>query len=341
MKAPLTILAFGIAMSVCAQDSDSSRFYFNKAMEEKAAGRYLVATQLFTKSIQFDKKNTDTYLQNGYTMLAMKKTDQAKENFSKAYELNPTGKTAITELMSLYFNYRQFANAIDFAQKCPDCGNSQRILGMSYYQQEDYANAEKYLVKALEKNPNDIEATYTMGRNYLDMEEYKKAVPYYNKAVKMDETKNVWMYELGLLYYNLGDYKNALTFFEDAATHGYNKTNDFIENMGYASLYSGEFDKGENLLLDIWKRKPGNKDILRDMSEILYQQKQYDRSLSYCQKLMEIDTKDGKALYQAGLCFQKKGEKDRGQQMCDKAIEMDPSLESLRRKKEMPGGGGL
>jgi hypothetical protein len=38
-----------------------------------------------------------------------------------------------------------------------------------------------------------------------------------------------------------------------------------------------------------------------------------------------------------GMSFQKKGEKDRGQQMCDKAIEIDPSLASLRRKKEIPG----
>jgi tetratricopeptide (TPR) repeat protein len=76
---------------------------------------------------------------------------------------------------------------------------------------------------------------------------------------------------------------------------------------------------------------------MRDMAEIFYEKQQFDKSLEYCQKLMELDAKDGKALYQAGLCFQKKGQKDRGQQMCDKAIEMDPSLASLRKKKEMPG----
>ena len=339
MKAPLSVLSFCIAMSGYAQNTDSSRFYFGKAMEEKKAGRNMIASQFFSKSIQFDKKNAESYIQYGYTLLAMKRTDQAKESFTKAYELDPANKTVIGELMELNFNYRQFAIAIELAQKCPDCEKSNRILGMSYYQQEDYASAEKYLGKALDKNADDVEVTYTMGRNYLDMEEYKKAVPYYSKAVKMDESKNVWMYELGLLYFNLSDYKNALSLFELSATHGYNKTNDFNENMGYASLYSGQYEKGEGLLLEIYKRKPGNKDIIRDMAEILYQQKQYDKSLSYCQKLMEADAKDGKALYQAGLCFQKKGEKDRGQQMCDKAIEMDPSLENLRRKKEIAAGG--
>jgi tetratricopeptide (TPR) repeat protein len=208
---------------------------------------------------------------------------------------------------------------------------------MSFYQQEDYAQAEKFLLNAIKKNSNDAEATYTLARNYLDMEEYKKAVPWYEKAIGMPGAKNVWMYELGLLYYNNNDYKNAVTAFEKAAASGFEQKNDFNENMGYASLYAGDYSKGEKLLLDILKRKPNNTVLLRDMSEIFYQQKQYDKSLEYCQRLMQIDAKDGKALYQAGLCFQKKGEKDRGQQMCDKAIEMDPSLANLKRKKEMPG----
>jgi hypothetical protein len=39
-----------------------------------------------------------------------------------------------------------------------------------------------------------------------------------------------------------------------------------------------------------------------------------------------------------GLSYQKKGEKEKGQQMCDKAIQMDPSLKNLKEEKKMPGG---
>lgn len=338
MKTLLSILAICLDVSVYAHNTDSSRYFFDKAVEEKNAGRYLVASKYFERSIQFNAVSTETYLQHGYTYLAMKRTDQAIVSFAKVYELDPANKTAINELTELYFNYRQFSKAIEFAQKCTDCKKSLQILGMSYYQQDDYPTAENYLAKALEKDPANAELTYTMGRNYLEMEEYKKAIPFYINAVRMDETRGYWMYELGLIYYNLNDFKNALIFFEKALANGYNRSNDYVENVGYASLYTGEYDKGEKLLLEIWKKRPGNKDIIRDMAEILYQQKQYDRSLTYCQQLMESDMNDGKALYQAGLCFQKKGQKDRGQQMCDKAIQMDPGLESLRRKKEMMGG---
>ncbi|CAN5809569.1 hypothetical protein BH11BAC4_BH11BAC4_27250 [soil metagenome] len=337
MKILLTTIICAVTATAYTQNPDSSRVFFKKAMDEKAAKRYLLASQYFDKAIQFDPKNTDAFLQNGYTQLEMRRTNEAKVNFEKVYSLDPSNKSAIRELMELFYSYHQYSNAIEFAQKCPDCENGPRILGLCYYQTEDYVKAEKNLKAALDKNPADAEATYTMGRNYLDMEAYNKAVPFYEKAVKLDDTKNAWMYEQGLLYYNLSDYKNALISFKNAASHGYVQSSDFKENLGYASLYSGEYETGEGLLYALWEKKPANKDILRDMAEIFFTQKQYDKALNYCQKLMEIDAKDGKALYQAGLCFQKKGQKDRGQQMCDKAIELDPSLENMRRKKEMVG----
>jgi len=337
MKNLITILAITVCGTVQAQQYDSAQFYYQTGLTEKAAKRHLVAYNNFAKSVKFNPGFIDSHLESGYAALEMRKTDLAIASFTKVYELQPTNTAAIKELSSLYFSYRQYAKAIEFAQKCKSCPDASRIIGMSYYQQEDYPAAVKALTDALSKNSADAEATYTLARTYLDMEEYKKAVPYYEKAVKMDATKNTWMYELGLLYYNNNDYKNAVVSFNNAAANGYVQSNDFNENLGYASLYSEEFEKGETLLMKVWSRKPGNKDILRDMAEILYQKKQFDKSLQYCQKLMEIDAKDGKALYQAGLCFMKKGQKDRGQQMCDKAIQMDPSLDGLRKKKEMVG----
>ncbi len=333
MKHLLTTISLCVFGTVYAQPTDSALFFFNKGMEEKNAKRYLVASQHFNKAIQFNPSYTEALIENAYTCMEMRKSDQAKALFIKVNEISPTNKVAIKELMTLYFNYRQFEKAIEFANQCKECEEASRIIGMSRYQQEDYPAAESALKAALAKNPADAEATYTLARAYVDMEEYKKALPYYEKAVKMDGAKAMWMYEQGILLFNQSEYPKAMAAFQLAAQHGYVQSHDFMENLGYASLYSGEYDKGEKLLMDIWSKKPGNKDLLRGLAEVLYQQKQFDRSLLYCQKLMEIDANDGKALYQAGMCFQKKGEKDRGQQMCDKAIEMDPSLSSLRRKK--------
>lgn len=337
----LSFFAALIALTnvVFAQNTDSAKFYFQKGLVEKEAKRYLAASSFFDKAINFDIKYAAAYQENGYANLAMRKTDAARGHFTKLYELDPTSMAAITELTELYFSYHQYKKAIEFAGKCVGCPNGERIIAMSSYRLEDYATAVKGLLNVIAKDATDAEAIYTIGRSYLDMEQYIKAVPYYTKAIELDATKNVWMNELGLLYYNLNDFQHAKVYLIKAQENGYPASNDFNENLGYAYIFSGEFEKGEKLLLAILSKKPGNKDILRDIAEAYYQQKMYDKSLNFCQQLLVLDEKDAKALYQAGLCFQKKGQKEKGQSMCDNAIKIDPSLSGLRQKQD--GGIGL
>jgi len=333
----LTLVFFSV--TVLAENTDSAKFYYQKAIVEKDAKRYLVAAKYLDKAIDFDPKYSAAYLEAGYVNLAMHKNDNALGFFAKLYDLDNTNTAAIKELTQLYFDYHQYQKAIQFANKCRGCANAERIIAMSSYQQEDYTTAVNGLLKVIAKDSTDAEAIYTIGRAYIDMEEYAKAVPYYSKAITLDKTKNVWQYEFGLLYYTLNDFQHAKIFFLKAAENGYRASNDFNENLGYAYIYSGEFDNGEKLLLAIAAKKTGNKDIYRDIADAYYQQKIYDRSLAFCQKILEMDAKDSKALYQAGLCFQKKGQKEKGEALCDEAIKMDPSLTSLRQK--MDGGMGL
>lgn len=327
-----------ILLSVCAsaQANDSSSHYFQLGKQEMEAKRYLLASRNFEKSLSFSPENIEAIMHNGYAYLEMRKLNQAMESFEKAHRINPSNGEAIEQLANLYFNFRQYDKAIEMAGKCRKCSNATRIIGMSLYQLENFPEAEKELKRALEENGNDAEVAYTLGRNFLDMEEYNKAIPYYEKAVIIDPTKSLWMYELGLIYYNQMAYKSAVIMFDKAAAAGYVQSNDFKENFGFAALYAGDTERGETLLLEVLKKKPGNTELLMGLAEILYQQKKFDKSLEYCQQMLEKNPNNGKALYQAGLNFQKKGEKDRGQQMCDKAIEMDPSLAGLRQKKEMP-----
>ena len=338
MKNILTAITLLFSITSFAQNSDSAQFYYKKGIEEKTAKHYLVASKAFDKAIKFDAKLTVAYIENGYANLEMRKTDAAITNFTKAHELEATNEIPVKELMELYFNYRQYAKAVELAQQCTNCTNAQKIIAISYFQQEDYAKAEKALLALIAKNPADAEVNYTLGRSYLEMEQEKNAIYYYDKAVFLDTAKSTWLHELALLYYTVNDYKNAVVYFNKAAANGFTQSNDFKENLGFSYIYSGEFEKGEALVLDIMARKPGNKDLLRDVADAYYQIKKYDKTLEFCQKLLAMDNKDGKALYQAGQCFIKKGEKDRGQAMCDKAIELDPSLNKLKKQQQMGAG---
>ena len=338
MKIFLSVLSLSLASSAFAID-DSAVHYYNKGMAEKEAKRFLTSHQYFTKAIGFDGNYTEAYREDAKVALQMRKTDIALRQFETVLKQKPNDADAISHLTELYFNYRQYGKAVEFARKCASCENRDRIIGMSLYEQEDYAQALTYLKAAIAKNPADAVATYTIARTYLDAQDYKNAVPFYNKAVDLDPSHNNWIYELGLLQYNLNDFKNAAVNFEKAKENGYVTSNDFKENYAFALIYSGQIDKGEALINDVITKKMGNKDLIRSVATTMYEQKQYDRSLIYCQRLLEADAKDGKALYQAGLNFIKKGDKAKGQGMCDKAIELDPSLTSMRSKKDNMGMG--
>ena len=336
-KAPMTAMLLMACIPLFSQQTDSAEIYFQKGIEQRTAKKYLLAANYLDKAVQFNPKYKEAYLENGYVNLEMRKTDNAINNFSKVLEIEPSNPQATSELMELYYNYRQFSKAKEMAGKCNSCLNAEKIVAMCNFQEEDYGNAVKGLMSYLAKNPQDPEATYTLGRSYLEMEQFKQAIPYYTKAVVLNEEKNMWAYDLGMIYYTIEDFKNAVVYFNKAADKGYPKKNDFTENLGYAYLYSGQTEQGEKMLSELMAKKPGDKEMLRDMAEVFYQTKMYDKSLGYCQKLMEMDMKDGKALYQAGLCFQKMGQKDKGQAMCDQAIELDPSLAGKRQKQMTPG----
>jgi tetratricopeptide (TPR) repeat protein len=320
-----------------AQTSDSSLFYYQKGLEEKNAKRYLVASDHFTKAIALNAAYVDAYVEKGYANNEMRRTDAAKADFTKALELDPQNETAIKELTTIYFNYRQYQNALDLVQKCNTCTNKDRITAMCYFNMEDYGKAEKLLIALVNKNPKDAELAYTLASNYLAMGLEPKAITWYENAVLLDDKKSKWFFELGLLYSNTDNYKKAVIAYTKAADLGFIRGNDFNENLGFAYVYSSDFENGGKLLDDLISRRPGDKELIRDIAAAFFDNKNYDKSLDYCQKLLEMDMKDGKALYQAGLCFQKKGMTDRGMQMCDKAIELDPTLAGLKSKKLAPG----
>lgn len=319
------------------QNTDSAQFYFNRGMEANKASLYAVAANSFDKAIYFNSNFIEAYIENGKTDLAMRNVSKAYQNFSKAYELDPKNNEVISQFATLSFNYRQFQKAIELAKNCVNCENASRILGMSYYNLEDYGQAEKYLKDALSKNSQDAYATYTLAQTYLELEDRKSAIVQFQKAIEL-EPQSQWMYELGLVCYNQNDYKGALKYFEMAANKGYNKSNDFYENYGFAQLYSGDTVNGIKTLNIVLERKPNNKELINNMAYAMYDTKKYNEALDYFKKLLDINPKDATTMYMAGLTFQKLGQKEKGQKICDNAIELNPSLKMYRQKNELPAG---
>jgi tetratricopeptide (TPR) repeat protein len=104
-------------------------------------------------------------------------------------------------------------------------------------------------------------------------------------------------------------------------------------------LNNKEYDKGLDIMKEALNRRPTDISLLNMVAEAHYDVKKYDDAINYWDRVLELDKQNASALFMIGMSYQKKGEKQKGQALCDKAIQMDPSLAKNKQKMEMPGGG--
>jgi tetratricopeptide (TPR) repeat protein len=203
--------------------------------------------------------------------------------------------------------------------------------GRKAYADENYPEALKLFTQAATEEPNNAQVPYLTGRVYLDMSDYKKSAEYLMKAIAMDSTKSNWIYELSLVYYAIPDYPKSLQYMLLAGEKGYKKTNDYLENLGNAYVNTKQYEKGAETLNEVLQKKPTDKEILYQTAQAWFKAKKYQQAIDTWDVLFGLDKTDAEVLYMIGLAYQQKGDKEKGQQLCDKAIDMNPSLKNRRQ----------
>ena len=334
----LTVVTLGLFTTAFSQSADSANHYFRKGVEEKNARRYMVAYQHLQKAIQFKPDVAEIQKEAGFVALELRKYDQARVHFEQVYKLKNDDAAALEQLAKLNFSLRRFPQAIQYAElmKQKNIPGYNFILGKSHYEQENYGEAYKYLQGAAKEDPNNAEIPYLIARSFVDMSNYKIAVQFFDEAISKDSTKANWIYEAGLTYFAIPNAKKAIEYFERAIAKGYKTTNDVLENLSNAYIQTGQPQRGIDILKKLLEKRPADMEILWNIAQVHYRIGKYDDAIEYWDKMLYFDKENAKPLYMIGLCYLKKGDKAKGEQLCDKAIQLDPSLQNLKQKKEMP-----
>jgi len=338
MKPVIFLILYVVAgLTGTAQNStDSAEKYNAKAAVEVQQGRNAVAYKYFQKAVNFDSLNEKAWRGLANTAMDLRQYAKARQSYQKVYEIYSKDTAAIHHLAVLNFNFRQWESAIFFAKLMLEqkiSGNSNYIIGKSFYEQENYGQAFKYLDAAMLEEPDNAQIPYIMALAYVDMSNYKKAVPYFLKALQTDSSNARWTYELAMTYAAIPDDKTAVVYYELAAARGYKTDNDFYENLSLSCILSGQAEKGIILMQKVLQKKPQDITLLYNIAETYYKINQYKEAIDYWNKVLRQDEKHSRALYMSGVAYQKKGETSKGKKLCEQAIAMDPSLSTYRRQK--------
>ncbi len=336
----LLTAGFVVATAVAVAQTDSSSFFVYKGLQEKEKGRLLESYKAFNKAYNYNK---DAVILKELAALSfdMRKYPQALEQYQLLEKSGDKSVETYRRLMDLSFNLRHFPDAIKYAQlvKITDpAAKTAFLIGKAHYETENYGEAIKFFNVAANEEDKNAQVPYLTARSFAAMQYYHMAIPAFEKALALEPLNNRWIYEMALMYYAKRDDKNALKYFLLAAEKGYTKDKEYMQNLGISYLNAKETEKGIEILKESLSRSPMDAELLNMLAEASYDAKKYDDAIGYWDQLFGMDKENATALFMIGMSYQKKGDKGKGQAICDRAIQMDPSLAKNKQKMGMPGG---
>jgi tetratricopeptide (TPR) repeat protein len=205
--------------------------YYNKKEYENA-------TEYFKKYID-NNQDVDNiyYYKIGWSFNDMGKYEEAA-NYLEKYEPETDEDKAKkwAELGYAHYKSNQYEIAIlDYSTALdskPDYSTAIRGIADCYYDKEDYDNALKYYLQAIETDEENSQLCYYhIGWIYNDKENYEDAIDALQKAVEYDEKDAGNREELGYAYYMTDKYDDAL--------HQLNKAIELDENSKLGYYYKG------------------------------------------------------------------------------------------------------
>lgn len=342
-KLTIVVITFIVAMNVHARELDDSvKVLLKKAKIEQEAGRQKMALEYLQMAVAVEPGLVEAQKSLGLQALELRQFDLAKQSFQKVLESQPNDVVALENTLKIAFNYRRWEEAIQYGKRLITLNQGNKVnymVGKSYYELEDYGQGFRYLELAMTEDPKNIEIPTMFARGLLDMSNFKAAARYYQEALKIDSNNNGLLNELAMTFAAMNDDKTAVTYYEKAMEKGYRVDNNFIENLSNSYIAAGMPDKGMSMLLKLLEKRPGDIDLLNNVADNYYKLGNYKEAINYWDKVLYLDREEARALYMIGMCYIKMGDKSKGATLCNKAIDMDPSLKQFRSVKGGPFGG--
>ncbi len=325
--------------------------YIKLAYAQYMMQDYENAEKNLQKGATTDKyKDQVTYL-TGHIAYANGDYTTAKEKLSSMVD-NPAFSEKIKPYMvQIYFNDGEYDQAITngksllASNKFPELKTEiSKIIGESYFRQQNYTEAEPYLKTYIQKQKNPTLADYyQMGYVLYNAKKYDEAVDYFNKITVGDVSpisQNAY-YQLGNSYLKTSKKKEALTAFKSASEMDFDKKIQENAYLNYAKLsydVGNPYESPSKVLSNYLARYPNSQNT-QEINELLI--KSYINSGNFAEasqllakipnKSPELKLKEQEVAYAYGIQLYNQGKIAEASQQFEKAKTLKNNLQFYAR----------
>lgn len=344
---------------------DSALYYLDRAqeLEPNNGNVYFAKAQYYDAkgdSINFDKQiynalvapglDVDTKLEvlTQYTSTQIMRndsTDRVNNLFKVLIEQHPL-EPKVHELYSMYFStIKDYKHAVDELGYVLDLDPTnaqawQRLMVVNVFD-DNYPKAIEAAKKALEYNPENMDLYRYIAPLYYQMKEYDKAIATYDDALALvDSLEDKELYSdllggKGDVMVELGDTIGAYSLYEKALSIFPGNTSIMNNYAYFLSLSDKDLDKAESMAAKAVNANPNNATFIDTYAWVYFKKKNYDMALFYIKSAINnSDSPSSDIIEHYGDILYMTGDKEEAVKQWEKALELSPDSDILKRKVE-------
>ena len=314
----------------------SERTYLARGAAQIQLKNLQAARQDFESARQVTPSDPNVYNNLASLSLAENKPDEALADFENALRVDGTNFVALNGIINYYAKTQQLDKAqsrIDQALGAyPNVAWLHYLKGQVYGYQHNLQGAEAELRRAIEINPNYLEAYSSLAALFINTNQTDRAIDEYRKALAI-KPDNAMLYTLiGMLEdarqnYDaaVDNYRKALSLDQNNALAGNNLS------WNYAVYGKGNLDEAVRLAQTVVQRNPNIATFLDTLGWVYYKKNLYSPAAEQLQKAVDLDeaaahaanaTPSATYYYHLGMALKGKGDKEGSRRALETSLRL-------------------
>jgi tetratricopeptide (TPR) repeat protein len=204
---------------------DSNPFLMTELAEQYARAAELDRAEAQLKRvIERHPDYAPAQLLMGRVLFEGQKATRARTHLARAIKLRPQHPDAYLVLTQVWLDQGRVDDAIRVVEELGAAVPGEPVgyhrLGLALAERGDGAKAEKLLLRAVERDPGDLEAWGTLARLYEASDRVPKAMEAWEKALERDPESREVLLNAGRVALRLGRVPDARAYFEQLLSQG-------------------------------------------------------------------------------------------------------------------------
>lgn len=309
-----------------ATPTRSAVSYLAEAEDAYGAGLFTKAAESYDRMVELEPQNHETLNRVAWLWILRGHPERAVVAAKKAVEIKANAENLSILAMAQDWN-NEYDDAIKTALKAVDTdplsAQAHATLGEVYADRNNWQRALEEGRQAEKLDPNSAYVIRNLGYVLSMQGRYEEALVEYARAAELEPKLGYIYLSAGNIHMALNEYDNAIAQFEKAVEVNPDIPTGY-DALGHASALNGDPDRGKATLNKAIDLDPEYAPAYAHLGRLQYTQLNWESAIESFTRAFELGLKNEEYFYELGLAYSYLDDCANGVKWLDQALELNP-----------------